>query len=196
MLYAHCELDFAKRFSRVNFLNKSRNRLGWDVARHDLLVVAGNRQSAIKRSLVAFFLLYANLNLELVSPTIYDFKLDKKLAQKRVVVPLPHVEAVELVFVFLLINVDVVSLLKLSRNATSLGFLPLHIISLFQPEVEVIAQLAIGQWQIVKASRVAIHIFAGKQIHLYCYIVDIFFIDFLSYVFEELSNNVLGWVVI
>ena len=90
-------------------------------------------------------MLHANLNLELVSPAIYDFKLDKNLAQKRVVVPLPHVEAVELVFVFLLINVDVVSLLKLSRNATSLGFLPLHVSTLFQPEVEVITQLAIGQ---------------------------------------------------
>jgi len=70
MLDSHGELYLAERLCRVDLLDEGCHRLGRDVARQDLLIVACEGQLAVKRSVIALFLLDADLDLELITTTV------------------------------------------------------------------------------------------------------------------------------
>jgi hypothetical protein len=140
----------------------------------------------------------ADLDLELVTTTVDDLYFKKDLAHERVVVPLPHVQAIELVFVLFVIlisSIDYVGCLKFSHLAR-LRLLPIHVAALLRSKIHMVTELFLGEGQIVKSSGVTIHVFARQRVHLDGHLVDVFFIDFLSHVVEGLADDVLRWVVV
>jgi len=145
-------------------------------------------------------LLDPDLDLELITTTVDDLYFQKDLTHEGVVVPLPHIEAIELVFVFLvifiIIDVDLVGCLELSYHARRLRLLPLHVTALLRSEIQMVPQLLLGEGQVVKSSGVAIHVFARHGVHLDGDLADVFFMDLLSHVVEGLSYDVLRWVVV
>jgi len=144
--------------------------------------------------------LKADIHLHLISALIFDINFIN-FCNERVIIPMAHFETLKIFFVlvlkvWLVIVVIVIVVVILLASRTSLLTLPLSIVKLGSPHIDVVSQLPFRERQIVATSWVAVHVFdfdleqADDDVLVFNYSF------WLIWYADGLANYVLRWVVV